>query len=113
MARVLAGAELAATTGPVVALGSGAVTHSREAIDEARAAGTLVVHLDVGLAQAAPRAGLVGAQPLGLGAPRALMARFAAERRPLYEGVADVTIDAGALDLDAVVAEVLRAVAAH
>ena len=66
-----------------------------------------MVHLDVALAQAAPRSGMVGSQPMGLGAPRALLAQFAAARRPVYESAADTTVDAAAMDLDAVVDRVL------
>ena len=97
----------AGTPGAIVALGSGAVEHATEHLAVARAAGTRVVHLDVALAQAAPRSGMVGSQPMGLGAPRALLAQFAAARRPVYESAADTTVDAAAMDLDAVIDRVL------
>lgn len=89
----------------VVALGSGALDGPsgeahRHLLLAARERGTRVVDLDVRLAQAAPRSGLIGAQPVGLGAPRAMLAEFARRRRPHYLAVAELTLDTTGREVD-------------
>ena len=81
-------AALAAHTG-VLALGGGAVlaAETREAL-----AGHTVVFLSVELADAVRRTGLDASRPLLALNPRAALRAMLAERRPLYEGVATVTV---------------------
>lgn len=104
-------AEALASPGVVVALGSGALgstledaagRHARAALADARERGTRVVALTASLAAATPRIGLVGAQPVGFGAPRALLVRFAKEREPLYRALAEHTLDTSRASADQV-----------
>lgn len=73
----------------ILALGGGAVLapDTRELL-----AGHRVIFLDVGLAGAAERVGLSRSRPLLALNPRAELSRMLADRRPLYESVAAVTI---------------------
>ncbi len=84
----------------VVALGGGAIG------DPATCAAlewTTVVHLDVGFNEAMKRVGTDAARPLLSGDPRALHA----ERRPLYDRLADITVDTDGLMVDDVVSKVV------
>lgn len=78
----------------VLALGGGAVLHpdTRAALSAYRAAGGVVVFLDVSLAHAAPRVGLNRSRPLLLGNPRAQWQALMDARRPVYEEVATVRV---------------------
>lgn len=78
----------------VLALGGGAVLDpaTRQALAAYRAAGGVVVFLDVSLAHAAPRVGFNQARPLLLGNPRAQWQALMNERRPVYEEVASLTV---------------------
>lgn len=78
----------------VLALGGGAVLHpdTRAALATYRERGGVVVFLDVSLAHAAPRVGFNRSRPLLLGNPRARWQALMAERRPVYEEVATVTV---------------------
>jgi shikimate kinase len=90
--RTLERAAVAAALGEhegVVALGGGAVANPRTR--ELLATHT-VVHLDVGLADAASRVGFNRDRPLLLGNPRAQLKKLLDERRPLYEQVATATV---------------------
>lgn len=90
----------------VLSLGGGAVL-----ADETRAAlgGHEVVFLAADLSAAATRVGLGQGRPLvGLN-PRAQLRVLLEERLPLYREVAVHTVDTSALNVDAVVDEVLRA----
>lgn len=73
----------------VLALGGGAVL-----ADATRAAlrGHRVVHLDVGLSDAAERVGLNTARPLLALNPRATLRAMLAQRAPLYAEVATITV---------------------
>jgi shikimate kinase len=73
----------------VIALGGGAVmaAETRELL-----AGRRVVFLDVGLACAVRRVGLARDRPMLAINPRARMRTLMAERRPLYEAVASITV---------------------
>jgi shikimate kinase len=73
----------------VLALGGGAVV--RESTRQ-RLAGHRVVFLDVGLAASASRVGLGVSRPLLLGNVRGQLHALLAQRRPLYEEVADWTV---------------------
>lgn len=99
--------EALATHDGVLALGGGAVTSDgvREAL-----AGHRVVFLRVGLADAAQRVGLGVSRPLLLGNVRGRIKQLIDERTPVYESVATHVVDTDGLDVDAVVAEVLRTV---
>lgn len=78
----------------VLALGGGAVLHpeTQAALAEYRAAGGVVVFLDVSLRHAAPRVGFNQSRPLLLGNPRARWQQLMTERRPVYEAVATVVV---------------------
>jgi len=78
----------------VLALGGGAVLDvaTRVALAAYQQAGGAVVFLDVTLAHAAPRVGFNQSRPLLLGNPRARWQELMAQRRPVYEEVAGVTV---------------------
>ena len=78
----------------VLALGGGAVLDvaTRLALAAYQQAGGAVVFLDVTLAHAAPRVGFNQSRPLLLGNPRARWQELMAQRRPVYEEVAGVTV---------------------
>jgi shikimate kinase len=95
---------LAEHTG-VLALGGGAVL---DAGTRDRLAGHSVVHLDVGLRDAAARIGLNRDRPLLLGNPRAQLKRLLDERRPHYTAVAAVTVDTAGRTPQDVADEVIR-----
>jgi len=86
--RAAVAAALADHAG-VLALGGGAVmaAETRELL-----AGRRVVFLDVGLASAVRRVGLARDRPMLAINPRARMRTLMAERRPLYEAVASITV---------------------
>jgi shikimate kinase len=73
----------------VLSLGGGAVVR-----EETRAAlvGRRVAYLEVDAAEAARRVGLNVARPLLLGNVRGQLSQLLAERRPLYEQVATLTV---------------------
>jgi shikimate kinase len=74
----------------VLAMGGGAV------MDEgtrAALAGHRVIFLRVGLADAASRVGLGASRPLLLGNVRGTMKALLEERTPVYESVAEATVD--------------------
>lgn len=73
----------------ILSLGGGAVMR-----EETRAAlaGQHVVYLEVDAAEAARRVGLNTARPLLLGNVRGQLSQLLAQRRPLYEQVAAVTV---------------------
>ena len=86
--RIAVQAALAEHDG-VLALGGGAVLDdtTRSAL-----AGHRVVYLDVDLSDATSRVGLNRDRPLLLGNPRAQLRDLLAQRRPLYQAVATVTV---------------------
>jgi len=88
----------------VLALGGGAVMD-----DGTRAllVDHTVVHLDVGLAQAAARVGMNSGRPLLLGNIRGQLKALMDSRRPLYREVATFTVDTNDLAPDEVVDRVL------
>jgi shikimate kinase len=73
----------------ILALGGGAVMDpgTRQLL-----AGQRVVYLETGFAAAAHRTGLDAPRPLLIGNPRARMRELLAERLPVYEGLAWVTV---------------------
>jgi len=82
-------ARTVATHLGILALGGGAVMDpgTRELL-----AGQRMVYLETGFAAAAHRAGLDAPRPLLIGNPRARMRELLAERLPVYEGLAWVTV---------------------
>lgn len=78
----------------VLALGGGAVLDegTQRVLADYRAAGGVVVFLDVTLAHAAPRVGLNRSRPLLLGNPRAQWQALMEARRPVYEGVSTLRV---------------------
>jgi len=78
----------------VLALGGGAVLDpaTERALMDYRAAGGVVVFLDVSLTAAAPRVGLNTSRPLLLGNPRAQWRALMEARRPVYERLATTRI---------------------
>ena len=65
-----------------------------------------VVHLDVGLVEAARRVGLNTARPLLLGNVRGSLRTLLEARRPLYESVATVTVATDERPVDDVVVQI-------
>lgn len=89
----------------VLALGGGAVM---DAGTRALLAEHTVLHLDVGLAQAAARVGMNSGRPLLLGNVRSQLKQLMDARRPLYAEVATFTVDTNDLGPDEVVDRVLQ-----
>jgi shikimate kinase len=87
----------------VLALGGGAVLHSetRRLLD-----GHRVIFLRVGLTDAAQRVGLGVSRPLVLGNVRGRMKLLIDERTPVYESVAQHTVDTDGLTVEEVAARV-------
>jgi len=75
--------------GGILSLGGGAVMREET---QAALAGQHVVYLEVDAAEAARRVGLNIARPLLLGNVRGQLSQLLAQRRPLYEKVAAVTV---------------------
>jgi shikimate kinase len=73
----------------VLALGGGSIlsAETRELL-----AGHTVVYLQIGLSAAVERVGLATARPLLVLNPRSQLRKLMEERRPLYEGLATITI---------------------
>ena len=74
----------------VLALGGGSIlaAETRELL-----AGHTVVYLEVGLSAAVERVGLAAARPLLVLNPRSQLRKLMEERRPLYEGLATITVN--------------------
>jgi len=88
----------------VLALGGGAPM--QDSVAELLA-GHRVVFLDVGIADAAGRIGFDQSRPLLAVNPRATWSRMMAQRRPIYEGLADWVVDTAGKDVETVVDEVV------
>lgn len=87
----------------VLCLGGGAVVSEQV---RAALASHRVVHLDVGISEASRRVGLNTARPLLLGNVRGSLRTLLAQRRPLYESVATVTVSTDERPVDDVVEEI-------
>lgn len=98
-------AEALSSHDGVLALGGGAVMDPRT---RALLADHTVVHLDVGLAQAAARVGMNSGRPLLLGNIRSQLKQLMDARRPLYAEVATFTVDTNELTPEQVVDRVLE-----
>jgi shikimate kinase len=90
----------------VLSLGGGAILHepTRELL-----AGRRVIYLQVGLDQAVRRVGLATARPLLVLNPRSRLRKLMDERRPIYEGLAAITVVTDDRDPADVVAEIEKA----
>ena len=73
----------------ILALGGGAVM---DPVTQRLLAGRPVVYLETGFATAIQRVGLGAARPLLLGNPRARMRELLAQRLPVYQGLAWLTV---------------------
>jgi shikimate kinase len=93
----------------VLALGGGAVLSPAT---RARLRGHTVVYLRVGLAEAVRRVGLAKDRPVLALNPRAMLRHLLDARAPLYEEVAEVTVDTDTLTPAQVVAEVTAGLSA-
>jgi shikimate kinase len=98
------------TDNTVLALGGGAPI-SIDAQSALRAIASPVIYLDISLSSVAPRIGFNRDRPLLLHNPRGQWETLMQERRPIYESIADHIIDVNAKEPEAIVEEVLVALA--
>lgn len=91
----------------VIGLGGGAPI-SQEAQQAITNSQSQVIFLDVSLSTAAPRVGFNRDRPLLLGNPRAQWQALSDQRRPIYEQLATTVIKVDDLDVETVVAEVVK-----
>ncbi|MDR1441340.1 MAG: shikimate kinase [Bifidobacteriaceae bacterium] len=82
------------TMGGVIALGGGA---PMDAAAAAALAGMTVVFLDISAALAARRVGLDATRPLLAESPRKVWRELMGRRRPVYEGLASLTVEVDGL----------------
>jgi len=94
----------------ILALGGGAPI-SIDAQSALRAIASPVIYFDISLASVAPRIGFNRDRPLLLHNPRGQWETLMQERRPIYESIADIVIDVNAKSEQAIVKEILEAVA--
>jgi shikimate kinase len=104
--RSAAGEAVARHRG-VLALGSGSVLSPAT---RALLAGQRVVYLEAGFASVAKRSGLDGPHPPIPGNPRGRLRQFLEERRPLYAGLAWLTVSTDDRDPQQVADEIAAAV---
>ena len=91
----------------VISLGGGAPISedAQEAIEQSN---SHTVFLDVSLATAAPRVGFNRDRPLLLGNPRAQWQALSDNRRPIYEKLADHAIKVDDMNVNQIVAEIVK-----
>ena len=89
----------------VLSLGGGAIL--AEATRELLA-GHSVVYLEIGLSQAVQRVGLASARPLLVLNPRSQLKKLMDARRPIYEGLARITVATDERKPDEVVDEIVK-----
>lgn len=87
----------------VVALGSGAVADERT---RQLLAGHRVVYLETGFAEVAKRSGLSRPRIPVPGNPRGMLRAMLEQRRPLYEGLAVLTVDTDGLSPDEIASHI-------
>jgi shikimate kinase len=92
----------------VLALGAGAILDDRT---RKRLSGRTVVHLRVGLAAAMGRLEMNRSRPLLLGNVRGLWQELAAQREPLYQEVATLTVDTDKQTPDEIAQTIVTALA--
>jgi shikimate kinase len=107
--RAAVARALAGHTG-IVALGGGAVMDggTRE-----RLAGHRVVYLETGFATAVRRVGLDAPRPLLIGNPRGRLRELLAERLPVYEGLAWLTVTTDGREPPEIAGEIAAGLAAR
>jgi shikimate kinase len=91
----------------VISLGGGAPI-SQDAQEAIQQSNSHTVFLDVSLATAAPRVGFNRDRPLLLGNPRAQWQALSDNRRPIYEKLADDAIKVDDMNVDQIVAEIVK-----
>jgi shikimate kinase len=91
----------------VISLGGGAPI-SQDAQKAIEQSNSHTVFLDVSLATAAPRVGFNRDRPLLLGNPRAQWQALSDNRRPIYEKLADDAIKVDDMNVDQIVAEIVK-----
>jgi len=92
----------------VLSLGGGAVMN--DAVQEAlQSSPAKIVFLDISLAAVSPRVGFDSARPLLMVNPRQKWAELMAIRRPIYEGLADLTIDVSEKSVAEITSEIIGA----
>jgi shikimate kinase len=94
----------------IVALGGGAVM---DPATRKRLAGHQVIYLRTGFAAAVRRVGLDTPRPLLFGNPRGQMRALLAERLPVYEELARITVDTDDRDPQDIADEIAAAVTAR
>ena len=93
--------------GSVLALGGGAPI-SVDAQSALKVSSAPVIYLDISLANVAPRIGFNRDRPLLLHNPRGQWQTLMEARRPIYESIANFTIDVNGKSQDEIIAEVLE-----
>lgn len=90
----------------VLALGGGSITSQpvQEALKKSIA---MKIFLDINLSAVAPRVGFDGSRPLLMVNPRQKWSELMAQRRPIYESLADLKIDVSGLSITEVVEKVM------
>ena len=91
----------------VISLGGGAPI-SQDAQEAIEQSNSHTVFLDISLATAAPRVGFNRDRPLLLGNPRAQWQALSDNRRPIYEKLADDAIKVDDMNVDQIVAEIVK-----
>jgi shikimate kinase len=91
----------------VLALGGGAVLAP---LTQELLAGHSVIYLQVGLSDAVKRVGLAAARPLLVLNPRSRLRELMAERLPIYERLAVITVATDDRDPDDIVEEIVKAI---
>ena len=91
----------------VISLGGGAPI-SQDAQEAIEQSNSHTVFLDISLATAAPRGGFNRDRPLLLGNPRAQWQALSDNRRPIYEKLADDAIKVDDMNVDQIVAEIVK-----
>ena len=91
----------------VLALGGGAVTSQpvKEALKKSKAQ---KIFLDINLTAVAPRVGFDGSRPLLMVNPRQKWSELMNQRRPIYEELADMTVDVSELTEAQVLEQILE-----
>ena len=93
--------------GSVLALGGGAPI-SVDAQSALKVSSAPVIYLDISLANVAPRIGFNRDRPLLLHNPRGQWQTLMEARRPIYESIANFTIDVNGKSQHEIIAEVLE-----
>jgi shikimate kinase len=91
----------------VLALGGGAVLAP---LNQELLAGHTVIYLQVGLSDAVKRVGLASARPLLVLNPRSRLRELMAERLPVYERLAVITVATDDRDPGDIVEEIVKAI---